>query len=140
MKRRQAIPMSFRMNKKQRRYGVCSYSSHVNDGIDFKPKPHELPGILAYMDELERREAPEAKMKPLKHADNESLCQQWCVDDCWAARHEAERLQDPMEVPLVTGKCLLDCSLCLYAERHKRDDANWIPQQTDVQYHHWITR
>ena len=79
-------------------------------------------------------------MKPLVHTKGESLCRKWCVEDCRIARYKAERLCNPMEVPSVTGKCPLDCSLCLYAERHKRDDANWIPQQTDAQYHHWITK
>ena len=79
-------------------------------------------------------------MTPLVHTKDESLCQKCCVEDCQTARCEAGRLLDPMEVPSVVGKCLLDCSLCLYAERHKRDDANWIPQQTDAQYHHWITK
>ena len=79
-------------------------------------------------------------MKPLRHNDNESLCQKWCVKDCHIARHEVERLLDPMEPPSVAGKCPLDCDICLYSERHKRDDTNWIPQPTDKQFQHWLTR
>lgn len=79
-------------------------------------------------------------MRPLMHTKDESLCQKWCVEDCRVARQEVERLYDPTEVPMVTGKCPLDCNICLYLERHKRDDANWIPQPTDKQYQHWETR
>ena len=79
-------------------------------------------------------------MQHLRHYHNESLCQKWCVEQCHIARQEIERLLDPMEPPSVAGKCPLNCDICLYSERHKRDDANWIPQPTDKQFQHWLIR
>jgi len=74
-------------------------------------------------------------IKQLTHKDGESLCQRWCVEDCSTARH-----YDPEDVPTVVGKCPKDCLICLYRERHSKDDANWTPQPSDRQYHHWYNR
>ena len=72
---------------------------------------------------------------PLKHEENESLCRRWCVEDCFTARH-----YNPQDVPAIAGRCPKDCMGCLYTERHKRDDASWIPQPMDKQYYHWGNR
>jgi len=65
-----------------------------------------------------------------------SQCQLLCIEDCAKAIINAE---NPDGLSIV-GKCPRDCSICLYAERFERDDTNWIPQPTDPQYHHWLTR
>ena len=74
-------------------------------------------------------------MDPLIHEKDESLCRQWCVEDCFTARHYA-----PQDIPTVVGECPEQCNNCLYMERYKRNDANWTPEPIDKQYHHWFTR
>jgi len=74
-------------------------------------------------------------MKPLVHEESESLCQQWCVEDCFTARHSNSK-----DIPTVVGECPKQCNICLYAERYTRNDANWIPEPTNKQYQHWFNR
>ncbi len=66
----------------------------------------------------------------------ESPCQKLCNEDCKKAK---ANLLNPDKLS-IAGKCPKDCFICLYMERYKRDDCQWIPQPTDKQYHHYVTR
>lgn len=67
-----------------------------------------------------------------------SQCQLLSNEDCINALANAENLDyDGCDI---AGKCPGNCGICLYEERFNRDDANWIPQPGDPQYHHWLTR
>lgn len=68
-------PMSFRMTKRQGREGLLP-GEGCDDGIDFTPKPEEIPGILAYWERLEAQAKEkgesdgQSKMSMRRQGDN----------------------------------------------------------------------
>lgn len=75
-------------------------------------------------------------IQPLKYDRSLTPCQKLCVEDCRKALANKKH-PDPLSI---AGQCPGNCNVCLYAERFKRDDINWIPSPSEPQYRHYLER